>query len=239
MLAVVLAAGVAMAGSDLSWNACVAAGTGAQDRTVACTNAGSGILYLTIDPDVDYPSVGAVDNLIDVVPASNASTFPLVQGTSWWYPAVLGNRFGAGAASDPSGACPEWYLNAPDPGIVLGPSAFAVLNPGQTGQKLRLEFETVVAQGEEQPVSLGVDNFVGSLSLKFNAGTNTSLECQAGGAIGVYDVNIQVPPASNNHQGQTPKVRNCATFRNPAATPCPGATPTKKASWGSIKALYR
>jgi len=165
----------------------------------------------------------------------SASANPITAGGSWWYPATFSQRWAAGAAADPSGACLEWYSAAPDPGIILGPSAFAV----PASNRLRIEFETVVAAGEEQDMEPGTDYFVGSLSLKFNAGTLGNAECTGGGAIGVYDVNIQQPPASFTHLGQTPKVRNCTTFRNPAGTPCPGATPTNKASWGSIKALYR
>lgn len=223
-----LAAGVAAAGTDLSWNACQAGG-GVQDRTVACTNAGSGILYLSVNPDVSCPKVGAIDAFIDVVPAN-----PTISSTSWWNPATTGQRWGAPNTTDASGICPEWWSLAPSGGIVLGPAA-SIVNSG----RLRLNVTTVIAAGEEQDLEPGNNYMAGGLILKNSAGTFGNAECTAGGAIGVYSVLVEQPGTPNDDQGQTPVTANCATFRNPPSKQCPGATPTNRASWGSIKALYR
>jgi hypothetical protein len=226
-----LSAGVAMAGTDLSWNDCQAGG-GLQDRTVACTNTGSGVLYLSVNPDVSSPKVGGIDAFMDVVPGQ-----PTISSTSWWNPATTGQRWGAPNATGLSGACPEWWALAPSGGIVLGPSAAIVDNT-----RLRLEVTTVIAAGEEQDLEPLNNYMAGGLILKNSAGTFGNAECNAGGAIGVYKCLIEQPGQPNDDQGQTPVTANCATFRNAfldANHKCPGATPTNKASWGSIKALYR
>jgi hypothetical protein len=228
--ALMLLASSAMAGTNLAWNDCVGSGVSAADRTVACTNTGSGTLYLSFDPGVDLPQMAASAGLIDVV-----TTNPF---GSWWAPATFGSRWGSGSATGLSGVCPGWFDAAPSGPIVFAPSQ--VTGGSGSPNRLRIHLDAVIAAGEEQNVTAGTEWFSGSLSLKFNAGTAGNAECTAGGAIGVYDLNLQQPGGvPDTHMGQTPLVANCATFRGGGGQTCPGATPTKKATWGSIKALYR
>jgi hypothetical protein len=225
--ALMLIAGTAMAGSDLGWNDCVAGG-GAADRTVTCTNSGTGVLYLSFNPASSIPNLGGSDGFIDVVPSQST-----IAAGSWWFPATFTTRWGTGSATGLSGACPEWYAGTPN-FIVFSPSG-SIINAG----RLRVRVSAVVPTGEEQPVDPGNNYFAGSLSLKFSTGTAGNAECTAGGAIGVYDINLLAPGIPDTHLGQTPEVSNCATFRGGGGKTCPGATPTQKATWGSIKALYR
>jgi len=85
----------------------------------------------------------------------------------------------------------------------------------------------------------GTDYFMGALQLKFNAGTFANAECVGGAAIGIADIIVYQPGQADSHEGQVVATSNCVTFRNPATKQCPGATPTEKSTWGSIKALYR
>jgi hypothetical protein len=230
-LMLVIAGSAMAAGTDLGWNDCVAGG-GTQDRSVTCTNTGTGVMYLSFQVDASLPMLAATAGLIDVVTPNQ-----IVAGTSWWQPATFGARWGTGNATGLSGACPEWWAAAPNGPIVFAPTA---VNPNPAPNRMRIHLDAIVGSGEEQVVDPGVDYFSGSLSLKFNAGTLSNAECTAGGAIGTYDLNLQQPGGvPDTHLGQTPVVRDCVTFRNPATTPCPGATPTQKATWGAIKALYR
>jgi hypothetical protein len=225
-----LMAGSAMAdGTNLAWNDCVGGG-GVTDRTVTCTNTGSGTLYLSFTPAAELPQLAASAGLIDVVTTSPFG--------SWWAPATFGNRWGSGSATGTSGACPGWFDNAPSGPIVFAPSQIT----GGTGNpnRLRIHLDAVIAAGEEQDITTGTEWFSGSLSLKFSAGTAGNAECIAGGAIGVYDVNLLQPGGvPDTHLNQKPLTSNCVTFRGGGGLVCPGATPTRQATWGSIKALYR
>jgi hypothetical protein len=220
-----LVASSAMAGSNMSWNDCVAGG-GVADRTVACTNTGSGTSYVSLNPSQSYPNIGATDVYIDVNPVTLGN---------WFNPTPTTARWGSAATDPSSGACVGWWALAPAGGITFQPPQAIVLGNG----KIRLRITTVIAAGEEQAMDPGTEYFMGALQLKFNAGTFANAECTAGGAIGVADIVVLQPGVNDSHEGQVADVSNCTTFRNPASRQCPGATPTQKSTWGSIKALYR
>ena len=216
----------AMAGSNMTWNEC-AGGGGLPDRTVACTNTGSGTAYVSLNPSSSSPSIGATDVYIDVN--------PVTLGT-WWNPTPTTTRYGSVSTEPASGACPAWWGGAPAGGITFQPPQAVVLGNG----KIRLRITTVIAAGEEQPMDPGTEYFMGALQLKQAATVPAGVtECTAGGAIGVADIVVLQPGQNDKHEGQVAEVSNCVTFRNPATRACPGATPTQKSTWGSIKALYR
>jgi hypothetical protein len=215
----------AMAGSNMAWNDCVGGG-GLPDRTVTCTNSGSGFAYVSLNPSTSYPSIGATDVFIDVNPTT-LGTF--------WNPPTTTTRWGSASTDPLSGACVGWWAAAPNGGITFQPPQAL----GSGAGKIRLKITTVIGAGEEQPMDPGTEYFMGALQLKFNAGTFGNAECTGGAAIGVADINVLQPGVPDTHEGQVADVSNCVTFRNPAGKQCPGATPTQKSTWGSIKALYR
>ena len=115
--------------------------------------------------------------------------------------------------------------------------------------RLRIRITTIVGAGEEQPMEPGTEYFMGSLQLKFNAGTAGNPECTAGALMGIavfppsgmVDIRGMViyQPGQPEFSETAVDVANCVTFQNPPTRQCPGATPTQKSTWGSIKALYR
>jgi hypothetical protein len=218
-------AGSAMAGSNLAWNDC-GAGGGTADRTVNCTNTGSAFSHASLNPSSSYPNVGATDVYIDVNPASGVS--------AWWNTTPTTTRWGSAGTEPASGACPAWWGAAPNGGITFQPPQAQIIN-----SKMRLRITTVIAAGEEQAMDPGTEYFMGSLQMKFNAGSFGNTECLAGAAIGIANIVVLQPGANDTNEGQVAEVSNCVTFRNPATRQCPGATPTEKSTWGSIKALYR
>ena len=221
-------AGSAMAGSNMTWNECSGAGTETADRTVACTNTGSGLAYVSLNPSQSYPSVGATDVYIDVAPAVTIG--------AWWNPSPSTTRYGSSSLEPLSGVCPAWWGGAPNGGITFQPPQ-GVLNAA--ANKLRLKITTVIGAGEEQAMDPGTTYFMGAFQLKHNAGTFGNAECTGGAAIGIANIVVLQPGVNDSHEGQVADVSNCVTYRNPASKQCPGATPTEKSTWGSIKALYR
>jgi len=62
--------------------------------------------------------------------------------------------------------------------------------------------------------------------------------CSVHQGLDAPGVVIYQPGQTDVHETMA-DVSNCVTFRNPTTNRCPGATPTEKSTWGSIKALYR
>jgi len=223
-----LAAGAATAGTNLLWTDC-AGGGGVSNLTFACTNSGTaGTAFLSFNPTASHPMMTASDFFIDVQAAAATDN-------TWWFPATLGTRWGTGSTDPPSGVCTAWWAAAPSGPIVFAPTA--VQNPSIVN-RFRLRVSAVVAAGEEQPVAPGTEYGSGSLVLKKSVGTAGNVECTSGGAIGIVHFELSEPGLSP-FVDESPDVVNCATFQGGGGKVCPGATPTKKATWGSIKALYR
>jgi len=225
----VLVAGSAMAGSNLAWNDCVPGG-GVADRTAACANTGSGTMYISFVSPTALPQLAASDAFIDVQTSTSIS--------NWWMTTPIGTRWGTGSADGASGACPGWWSAATSGPIVFAPTAQQI-----SSTRFRLRVSAVVAAGEEQPVDAGVEYGAGQLILKNSAGTGVAgspanTECLQGGAIGIVNLTL-LQPGQADVVMQTAEVRNCVTSRGGGGQTCPGATPTKKATWGSIKAIYR
>jgi hypothetical protein len=219
----ILAAGSAMAaGTNLAWNDCLGGG-GALDRTVTCTNTGSGTLYVSFVPAADMNTMATTDAFVDVV-----TTNPI---GSWWNSST---RWAGAAGLSPSGFCPGWFDGALSGPIAFSPS-LQLINPN----RLRVRETVIIAAGEEQPASAGTEYLDCTITLKFTAGTLANAECTGGAALGIYNLNATQPGQPDVNFGQTPDVANCDTFRGGGGQTCPGATPTQKATWGSIKALYR
>jgi hypothetical protein len=225
-IALLIAGSAMAAGTNLAWNDCIPGG-GVADRTVACTNVGSGTLYLSFVPPHDFPSVAATDIFIDVMPA----TTPISIG-SWWYPQSLSTRWSFSSVEPGSGACPAWWA-----GAVHGPLMAVMDRSIVQGVGLRLWLSAIIAAGEEQVAAAGAEYFGGALILKNSAGTFNDPDCQAGAVFSVFDVGVLQPGLPEFHFGQDAEVSNRATFQNPQTVL--GVTPTRKLSWGSIKALYR
>ncbi len=219
-----LAAGSAMAGSNLAWNDCLGTG-GVVDRTAACINTGAGTLYASFVSPAAIPSIAATDVKIDVQTSGTVA--------NWWMPAVTSARWGSAAGLSLSGLCPGWY-----DGALSGPIVFAPTVQGLTSSRIRVILDAVIAAGQEQPATAGQEYLSGTLILKNSVGTLNNPECLQGGALGITSFNIS-QPGQQDISLKAPEVTNCCTFRGGGGQTCPAATPTKKATWGSIKALYR
>jgi len=150
--AMTLVAGSAMAGSNLAWDDCLGGG-GVADRTVACTNSGSGAVYVTLNPSQSYQNVGAIDVYIDIAPAVTIG--------SWWNTVPATTRWGSSITVPASGSCPAWWAAAPNGGMTFQQTGVPVKSSSNT---MRYRVTTVVAAGEEQPMDPGTEYFLGALS---------------------------------------------------------------------------
>jgi len=220
----VLTAGSALAGTNLGWTDCLGQG-GTPDKTITCTNSAvaSNHLFVSFTVPADIPSLGASDCIIDV-------QAPTTMG-AWW----LAGQTRFAAAAGPS-TCPGWGDLAPNGTLLFGPTIVQT-----TPSRLRIRNVVVVSTDEEQlAVGDGTEYLANTLQLKFNAGTFLNAECVNGAAFAVPNLRLQQPGTLPETVLESPDLTNCATWRSGGAgNTCPNATPTRKATWGSIKALYR
>ena len=219
-------AGAAMAGGiNSSWDDCFGAG-GVQSKVVACTNSATAVqhLYVSFFPDQAIPNNGAVDANVDV-------QTPNAMG-SWWL--NYGARY---AATNGPSTCEGWWQTAPNGPVMVGPNATQT-----SASRTRLRIVCAVATGQEQALDPAVEYLSHTIDLKFGAGTAnppTGNECSLGAAFAATRLETQ-QPGGGTQVLTAPNDDNCAMFRTGGgAATCPGATPTQKSTWGSIKAIYR
>lgn len=219
----VISVGAAYAGTNLAWTDCLGQGGTEVKNTQNCTNSAivSNLLYVSFVAPQNIPQLGASDGVVDVVTPN-----PL---GSWW----LGGATRWGGTSGAS-TCLGWFDGAPSGNVPFGPG-FTQIGPN----RLRIRMVVSVPTGEEQSIGGTTEEFLAhQLQLKFNAGTFGNAECLGGAAFSVPRLELQQPGGAPSTIMESPEVTNCAIWRAPALV-CPDATPTRKATWGSIKALYR
>lgn len=228
-ISIVVLASPVIAGTNLAWDDCLGGG-GVVDKTVACANSGSsGTLNLSFVTPNELPQLAAIDAFLDVQAPSSV--------TSWWLTVPGGARWDFCPGFSESGACPGWFDGAPHGPLSFGPHVQQI-NPS----RMSLRLTVVIAAGEEQSAVPGTEYLTGTLTLRNSSGSAGNAECLAGAVIGVTDLVLLQPGTSDIHMTDA-EVSNCVTFRGGGSVACPlttqGTTPVTKASWGSIKALYR
>jgi hypothetical protein len=224
LMVITAGAALAQSGINVAWTDCLGGG-GTGDKTITCTNSAtaSNLLFVSFISPNAIPNVGAVDGLVDVQTTNTIGT--------WWNPPTTSTRW---AGNIGPSTCPGWFDAAPDPALIFGPTLFVI-----NSNRIRLSNTIIVAAGEEQPVDAGVTEYLSHVvQLKFSSGTLNNAECVGGAALACVSLNVQAPGVPNTFI-QNPSTSQCGTWRGGGGQTCPAATPTKKASWGSIKALYR
>lgn len=238
--AVLLTASSALAaGISLSWNNCSGEGTGAQNKTFACTaNAGSNLLVTSFMLPSDTPQVSGNELVIDVLTTSN----PI---PAWWQFRDPGTcRITALTANTTQNVndlvCVDWASGQSAGGIGAYSSELGSIDAGLLGQHRRLKIAIAVALplpdlvGNQEYFSTNI-----AISNAKTVGTGACAGCSepvclvfnsllVTRPVGVGDIKLSDPisPGSNicTWQGTGP---NCLLV------------PTRNVTWGSVKALYR
>jgi hypothetical protein len=218
-----LSAGSAMAaGINLAWTDCLGAG-GTVDKVQACSNSAivNNSAFVSFVTPTAIGNMGGTSGYVDVQTSTAMGT--------WWLGGAT--RWGGSAGAS---TCPAWYELAPNGPVPFGPDIRQT-----SANRLRLRVDVAVAAGEEQAINAdGTEYHSHFIQLKFNAGTFNNAECLAGAALGAPYLEL-FPATGTTTKLESPDVSNCITWRGGGGQVCPGATPVKKATWGSIKALYR
>ena len=235
--ALALSATVAFAeGVNLSWTDCGLAG--AEARSFACTaNTGAGTLVGSFIPPAGSTAITGEEIVIDL--QSAAATLP-----AWWQFKNAGTcrqtalSANAGFVSGPF-SCADYWAGGASGGL----TAFNTnIVPGQTNRARILALFSVppLAAG---PVDDTVEYYAFNLIIT-NAkttGTGACAGCLDPVCIVLNEIKLTQPVGVGNYRIQNPADRNFATWQGGGIGQggCPGATPTKSTTWGSVKALYR
>ena len=244
-------------GVNLRWDHCYGDG-GTANRSFSCdTNSGTEVLVASFVSGVDIPLTNGMSAYIDI--ASSSGAWP-----DWWLvlsPACRTNVVTANTAPDPAETvCQDLSATA-----VGG----WTLNAGYNGdgtRQLRAAFG--VPPGSEYTVPAGVEvlacrfriNHAKTVGTSSCGGCSTPLcialseiEIDTTGqpCVGAGQVFVIAGPANgaDSHLATWQGAAIGDTNRHPIMTEyfhfyttdiaCSGATPTRRAAWGQIKALYR
>jgi hypothetical protein len=224
----VLGAGAALAqapGLNMAWDDCIEAG-GVQSRTVTCTNSATVINRLACSFLVPQtiPELAASDGIVDF--QVDSPTLP-----AWWNPSAT--RYGPGIGGS---SCFDIWLQDPVNPAVM---SFTFV-PGQAPNRVRVRTAISFTAPFTFPADPGIEYGNHNILLRYNAGTFNNPGCLTPACIVFNQLDLLQPGTLPKTTLASPATSAHATWRTPsAATPCPAATPAKKATWGSIKALYR
>jgi hypothetical protein len=229
------AAGASAAGVNLSWNNCGAAGS--VEKHFACnTNTGPppAVFVASVRAPAGISRWASFETFVDV--QSSGATLP-----AWWQ---LRNEVGQidqcrngfmSVSSDftgapYAGACADPYQNQGSGGL----SSYRVGFGGANRARMRVVFS--VPPAYLHPLDEGVEYFTMRASINYGktVGTGSCAGC-AEEVLLVCDHVLCIQPngtPGGNVTVMNPAERNYVVWNQ-------SATPTRSATWGSIKALYR
>ena len=246
MLLAVTASASCAAGLNLRWTNCEGDG-GVQNLNFACNqNGGNRALAASFTLDTDMTEVIADELVIDIQTAG-ATLAP------WWELRgtgcrVLGTTQALTIAAQDGGSCPDLFALAGSMNIAAYFMGGGAPDPQEPAPN-RARILSVNAVPVNTPVSLlGVDNpnmTWGVARFTINnqktVGTPSCARCSDGACIVFSSCNvIRVGNLGNRLMtGPANPGGEYVTWQGGAGTNCPAAVPTRNATWGTVKSLYR
>ena len=237
-------------GINFNWSQCYGDGPVTSNLAFACnTNTGSNTMVCSYVLSHDIAAVSGNEIVVDL--AAPAVTLP-----PWWYVDDRGFcRFAVASGSIPTldgnavyggvGGCADYWAGAAQGGV----AAYKVGLFGPNTARLILAF--TVPQASMGSVSGGIEYFSCNLVL-YNAksvGLGACGGCQTPVCLVLNSIKITTPTplAGTDVMLTTPATTgsNFLTWQGGGepvtelASGCPGAVPTRNATWGAVKALFR
>lgn len=240
--AMLFAASSALAANvTLAWNNCLSDG-GASNRTSACTsNSGSNVMIGSFTLDSDMPGVTGIEVVIDLI---SAGTLP-----AWWEYFTAGTcrqtSLSSNAVISPAAVnCVDWSNAGALGGVAAYQSSPAPsdwgISPADEPAHRRIKLGYATATPTDIPANQ--DNFAFNLIVN-NAktvGTGACAGCLTPVCIVFNSCNVVAGTSSNVKisNGTGPVGTNAVTWQGGAGADCQ-AVPTRNATWGQVKSLYR
>ena len=231
-------------GVNLAWDHCLAEGTGVQNKQFACdTNMGLRLLVGAFQLGSTMNQVIETTAVLQLASASAALP-------AWWeFQAPGGCRPGAllpmGLADPIDAACPVWWGDEqPNPGrnycTSSGPGS--CLDRPTASNEARIKAHISIPVESAATLLGGQEYFSFSLRL-LNAetvGLGACAGCETPVCIVFNSLELSTPEFNERRTISTASVPGGTFVTWQGGGPgCPGATPSRNATWGSVKSLYR
>lgn len=236
-MVIALSATVASAGVNIGWNECLGGG-GVRAKTFACNvNTGSSTLYASAmaPPGIGLWTGFAVEMYIGFTGEQPA----------WWQLRNQGTqinqcRHGALIAQA------DFLANVGCADPYQGQGAGGIATYQNLGNRARLLLAFAVAAGSEVPLDAGVEYYAAKVLIT-NAktvGTGFCAGCDLPACINLTSVKFVQPAGAPGGDVDVTTEEsfnsNTAVWQELGDTACPGLpTPATRATWGSVKSLYR
>jgi len=216
-----LVAGSAFAaGVNLSWDNCGAAGQADKTQSCAVANTATLVGSFVSTKAGDWTSTtNKVD--IQIAGASMPAFWAVGSSTT-----TLGPRFTMSTSTAGIGSCASWMSEAPD----------NANSRSQNGNRIRLSIVPLLG-APGNTVAAGQEAVAFSVTVNNDASDVTG--CQTGGCFVFNECFVEDAFNGTDDRLTSAQARQHVTWQGGGGVPCPAATPVKKSTWGSIKAIYR
>jgi hypothetical protein len=229
-------------GIALAWDHCLSQGTGTQNKVFACdTNVGSSVMVGTFELVSTLENVSGAEIIIQLATASAALP-------AWWdlfnSGACRQNGLSANNEVDPADlTCPDWGEGQ----MLAFLAGYCTLSSGTC-----VDHPTVANQARIKLVEAVPSQFVKTLSgaqpyFAFNlvlnrqrtVGTGSCAGCDVPVCIVLNSIKVTTSDFMDRFiSNASAPGGNFVTWQG-GGPGCPGATPTRNSTWGSVKSLYR
>ena len=232
MLLAISATVASAGGLNLRWTNC-AGDAGVQNLNFACnTNTGSRTLKGSFSIDAELALVNGNELVFDISTASPALP-------DWWQFFNGGScrATGLSIAAHAGGNCPDMFEGQASMNIfayqvgLRGPNTARIKCVDAVQQAAIV---TLLPGQEYGIVSLGISN-------ARTVGTGACAGCATPACIVFNNAKITTEGDLNNIEvnSEAAPGSNFVTWQGGAGTDCPAATPTRNATWSSVKSMYR
>jgi hypothetical protein len=226
-------------GVNLAWNNCASEG-GTANRSSTCdSNSGADVLTGSFVPAADIAGVTGVEIVLDVIVGDGISTIP-----PWWDMGSGGCRGGAITANGFGNAantiCTDWASGAASGGLAAYTGGDYHINPANQPAVRLMVLGFAVAPVDSANLFSTQEYFAFNVRIgnASTIGTPSCAGCTAPACIVLNSINV-VAGATQQQRLDTGTTAgsNFATWRG--VGPSCQLVPTKRATWGAVKALYR
>ena len=230
MLALTSSLALAQGNIDLAWNDCSIGwgGVGLSDQANNCNNTGALTLVASFSPPDTMKQFNGHAGVVDIQVAAASLD-------NWWHLETGGCRAGRMSGSFDFVAGPFSCFD------VWAGGASGGINLGTIGAN-RIRARTVCAIPGVTQVDPGVEYYVFKLTISKvqSTGVGSCAGCTDPACI-VFNQILVTQPAGVGDFTITTGPQQYATYKGGTGVTsgCPLATPTRKGTWGSVKALYR
>jgi len=233
VVALALASPAGAGGINISWDDC--GSFGVAQKSFACnSNVGGNTLFASAIPDVAIPALnGQSDVLLIQTPSA---TLP-----AWWQRQTGGCNV---ASSFTTSTDFTSFTNCVDPWMGLGVAGLIVDYPvsGYGPDTERVRMISAMPSGTEQAVDNVHEIYLIRLFVSHakSTGFGACAGCTQSACIVLQSVTLESPGGIPADTITNPLLRQHAVWQDPALlSGCPGATPTRARTWGSVQSLYR